>query len=317
MTITPTLRFNHKPLLTSIALAMLAPAALAQSSTGNENATTLDQINVTARQRSERLQDAPIAITAFNAADIRNAGISRPHDFIELTANVNVDETQSVGYSFITIRGIAQVRNSEQPVAVVVDGIPQINTAQFNQELFDISQVEVLKGPQGAMYGNNSIGGAITITTTEPSDVLSGYVQAGAGNGGLKRGQGSIGGPLGHNGRWRGQASAFWSDFDGLFKNEYLNRATNDMRSWGARLRLLGEISETLKLDVQASDSQDDGGSFNYVFQPLFGINDAGNAKLPITANNHGLSLRKVSHAAFKLDWMQSWGTLTSISAWN
>jgi len=313
---TPSARFKFAPLPLAFFQLVATPVLLAQEMEG-DHATTLDQITVTARQRSERLQDVPIAVTAFNAADIRNAGITRPNDFIALTPNVNLTEAQNAGTSFITIRGIAQVRNSEQPVAVVVDGVPQISSNQFNQELFDITQVEVLKGPQGALYGNNSIGGAITITTAEPGDTPSGYVQVGAGNGGLKRAQGSFGAPLDHAGRWRGQVSAFWSDFDGLFKNEFLDEMVNNLRSRGVRLRLLGEIGQNLRVDVQVSDGHDSGGSLNHIFQPLFGVNDAGVASLPIIANNHGFNLRKTSQAAFKLDWQQTWGTLTSITSWS
>jgi len=315
MTMLPNTRFTFAPLSLALAPMLLSPALFAQET--DDTATTLDQITVTARQRSERLQDVPIAVTAFNAADIRNAGISRPNDFIALTPNVSLNEAQNAGTSFITIRGIAQVRNSEQPVAVVVDGVPQISSNQFNQELFDITQVEVLKGPQGALYGNNSIGGAITITTAEPGDTPSGYAQIGAGNGGLKRIQGSFGAPLDQNGRWRGQVSAFWSDFDGLLKNQYLGETVDNLRSRGTRLRLLGEIGEHLRVDVQVSDGHDDGGSLNHIFQPLFGVNDAGNATLPIIANNHGFNFRKTSQAAIKLDWQNSWGSLTSITSWS
>ncbi len=300
-------------LLSSPALAQDAPVTEASRS----SATTLDQITVTSRQRSERLQDVPIAVTAFNTADIRNAGISRPRDFISLTPNVNIDEAQNAGTSFITIRGIAQVRNSEQPVAVVVDGVPQISSNQFNQELYDIAQIEVLKGPQGALYGSNSIGGAINITTMAPEVEASGYLQVGAGNGGLKRAQASYGGGLDEAGRWRAQVSGFYSDFDGLLQNTYRHEKVDNMRSHGARVRLLGELSDDLDVDVLLSDGRDTGGAINYIFQPLYGVSDAGNASLPVTANNHGYNLRKNSQVSVKFDLQREWGTLTSITAWS
>ena len=78
---------------------------------------------------------------------------------------MTVVQTQNPGNSFITIRGVSQARNSDMPVAVVVDGVLMTNPAQFNQELFDIEQIEVLKGPQGALYGRNAIGGAVSIVT--------------------------------------------------------------------------------------------------------------------------------------------------------
>jgi len=300
-----------------IAHTVLISAVKAQEQS-DQTATTLDQITVTARQRSERLQDVPIAVTAFNAADIRNAGIGHPRDFIALTANVNLSSEEGGSNSFITIRGIAQVRNSEQPIAVVVDGVPQISGGQFNQELFDIAQVEVLKGPQGALYGNNSIGGAINITTTAPGDTPSGYAQVGFGKGGLRRTQGSFGAPLDRDGRWRGQVSAFWSDYGGQIKNEYRGETVDHLRSHGIRLRLLGQLSDRLNLDMQVSDGHDRSGQPTFVLQRVYGVSgDANNPWLPYTGNNPSLNERAISQAAFKLDWQHDWGTLTSISAWS
>ena len=77
-------------------------------------------------------------------------------------------ETQNAGNAFVVVRGISQARNSEPSVAVLIDGVLETNPAEFNQELYDIEQIEVLKGPQGALYGRNAIGGAIIITTQGP-----------------------------------------------------------------------------------------------------------------------------------------------------
>lgn len=311
------------PRLTLLALSLqvsLIGTAVAQNARGDVDgtaATTLDQITVTSRQRSEKLQDVPIAVTAFNAADIRDAGISRPRDFIALTPNVTLNESQNAGTSFITIRGISQVRNSEKPVAVVVDGVPQTSANQFNQELFDIEQIEVLKGPQGALYGNNAIGGAINITTVAPTDVAAGYVQAGVGNGGLRRTQASYGGPLGKDGNWRYQISGFWSDGDGLIRNVNLDRTVDNLRSNGLRVRLVGDVNEWISADFTVSNNEDRGGALNYVFQPLYGANDAANASLPITANNHGTDIRSMSQASVKFDARYDAGVLTSTTAWS
>ena len=149
-------------LFTTISVSVLAFASpvLAQDdqAAANQQASG-NTIVVTGLRRSEELQDTPAAITAFTAETIEDAGITKPADFIELTPNVNLVETQNAGNAFIVIRGITQARNSEPSVAVVVDGVQQVNPAQFNQDLFDIEQIEVLKGPQGGLYGRNAIGG--------------------------------------------------------------------------------------------------------------------------------------------------------------
>ena len=160
-------------------------------------------IVVTALRRNENLQDVPAAITAFTRDSIEAAGIERPADFINLTPNVNLVETQNAGNAFVIIRGITQARNSEPSVAVVIDGVQQANPAAFNQELFDIEQIEVLKGPQGALYGRNAIGGAIVIRTRQPTDHFEGNVRAGIDNGFGYWLRGSVSGPLSDTLRFR------------------------------------------------------------------------------------------------------------------
>ena len=157
-------------LASTLALAICALAAAPVAAQTNQEPAAAEAeedegIVVTALRRDESLQDTPAAVTAFTSEAIENAGIERPADFIALTPNVNLVQTQNAGNSFVIIRGISQNRNSEPSVAVIVDGVQQVNPAQFNQDLFDIEQIEVLKGPQGGLYGRNAIGGAIIITT--------------------------------------------------------------------------------------------------------------------------------------------------------
>ncbi len=113
-----------------------------------EQVKEIEVIQVTSRLRKESIQNVPIAITAFSEQEIEDLGIERAGDFIAMTPNMTMVEAQNAGTSFITIRGLSQVRNGESPVAVSVDGVLQISPNQFNQDLFDIAQIEVLKGPQ-------------------------------------------------------------------------------------------------------------------------------------------------------------------------
>src|ERR1700691_667938 len=125
----------------------------------------LEEIVVTARKREESLQNVPVTVDAFSEQTIQSAGIESPRDFAAMVPNMTLVETQNVGNSFVTIRGISQARNSEPSVAVLVDGVMETNPYEFDQKLYDIRQIEVLKGPQGALYGRDAIGGAIIITT--------------------------------------------------------------------------------------------------------------------------------------------------------
>src|SRR5206468_5790504 len=134
---------------------------------------------VTARKRNESVRDVPITESVFTEQAIESAGIRKPGDFISLVPNMTLVETQNAGTSFVVVRGVSQARNSEPSVAVLVDGVLETNPYEFDQELSDIKQIEVLKGPQGALYGRNAIGGAILIHTEDPSDHFEGSGRVG------------------------------------------------------------------------------------------------------------------------------------------
>jgi iron complex outermembrane receptor protein len=155
-------------------------------------AIQVEEVVVTARKRDESYRDVPITVNVFTAEQIKSAGIEKPADFIALVPNMSLVETQNAGNAFVVVRGVSQARNSEPSVAVLVDGVLETNPAEFSQELFDIQQIEVLKGPQGALYGRNAIGGAIIIRTQPPSDHLEGSVKLGLENGPGERVQAGI-----------------------------------------------------------------------------------------------------------------------------
>src|SRR5689334_2193919 len=202
-----------RPLARTVSL-LLSPLVVAPAFAQQ---TGLEEIVVTARMRTENYAEAPAAIKAFTALEIDSAGINKVHDFIQLTPNMTVVQTQNPGNSFITIRGVSQARNSDMPVAVVVDGVLMTNPAQFNQELFDIQQIEVLKGPQGALYGRNAIGGAVNIVTKPASDEFEARLRVGADSGPGYEAQGAISGPLSDS--WKYRASLSYSDTDGYLEN--------------------------------------------------------------------------------------------------
>ncbi len=110
------------------AAVLAMPLAYAQSA-------SLEEIVVTARKRDELLVNTPVSLKVFTEDDIISAGIEIPEDFIRLTPNVTLVQTQNAGNSFINIRGISQARNSEMSAAVLVDGVLMSNPAQFNQQL--------------------------------------------------------------------------------------------------------------------------------------------------------------------------------------
>jgi iron complex outermembrane receptor protein len=268
------------------------------------------QVTVTARRRDELSLDVPVAVNTFTADVIEAAGIDRPQDFIALTPNMSLVQTQNQGTSFVTVRGISQARNSEPSVAVLIDGVQMANPSQFNQELFDIDSIQVLKGPQGALYGRNAIGGAIIINTKRPSDVLAGNVTVGSDSGPGITVRGGVSGPISDTLKY--SASASLLDTKGYIRNVYLNEDADPFKDLSGRLRLLWEPSKDLSADVRvyASGVRTQALYFNITES----VNDT---SLPVRVNNEGVNERNLFGTSLKLDYVKPQGTLTSVTAYD
>ena len=135
----------------------------------------LEEIVVTAQKRSENVQKVPIAITAFTAETIQSKGLNNLHALSNLTPNVNLDSRAPFsGDSSVlsaSIRGIGQddfAFNLDPGVGVYLDGVYLARTIGANQNLLDVDRIEILKGPQGTLFGRNTIGGAVNIVTHTP-----------------------------------------------------------------------------------------------------------------------------------------------------
>jgi len=313
---------------TSVASLVPGSAALAQQSS-----VEIQEIVVSARKRDESYVDVPVAISVFTAEEIESAGISNPADFIALTPNVTLVQVQNAGNSFVTARGISQNRNTEMSVAVLMDGILLVNPAQFNQELFDIEQIEVLKGPQGALYGRNAIGGAITVTTKEPTDEFEGKFRVGADSGDGYNVMGVVSGPVGDSDTLKYRAAVSHKDTDGFLDNTYLGEKADPYQDTSVRLRLLWDPSDTFRADARFYSSELEGGALYYnIRSPLaepfpgapislgHGMADpdsVNDTSLDIRTNNPGRNERDLMNVSLKMDWELENGTFTSITSYD
>ncbi len=299
------MKFTYKLILGLTAATLCAPEALAQSD-------VLEEVVVTARKRAETLEEAPVSVRAFTADEIQAAGIQTPRDFIDLTPNVTLVETQNAGNAFINIRGVSQARNSEMSAAVLVDGVLMPNPAQFTQQLYDIQQIEVLRGPQGALYGRNAIGGAITIVTRQPGDEFEGRIELGADSGPGYLLRGTASGPLGDSDAWKYRVSASYADTDGFIDNPYLDTEVDGFQDLAARARIVFEPSDTFNADLRFSTSQRDGGALYFTIDA-----EADDTELDVRTNNLGYNERDIYNLSLKLEWNRDVGTFTSITAYD
>lgn len=305
-----TFKCDSRVLVPCVALGLIgAGAASAQDPAG----AVLEEITVTAQKREERLQDVPAAVTAFSADRIADAGIERPKDFVNMTPNFMVYESQNAGNVSIVLRGVGQVRNGNPPVAVIEDGVLQVSPNQFNQELFDIQRIEVLRGPQGALYGRNAIAGAVIITTREPGNETEGRIRAGYANGGEFALGGAVSGAVVDDVLLYRLAGSY-RDMDGLLYNPTLGQQVDGFDDRSVRGRFMFKPTETLDVDLRLAYSRFDGGAFYYVAVPDGRPNDTRGTP---DFNHPSTNQRELRDASLKIDWDLGFATLTSITAHN
>lgn len=258
-----------KPMYLSVLVAIPAAGSLTAA---NNAYAQLEEIVVTARARAESLQDVPSTITAFSESQIESMGVQRAEDFIYMTPGVTLVNTVEVGDTSLSIRGISGARDGETNFALIVDGILYTNPSAFNREYPDLTQIEVLKGPQGALYGRSAAGGAVIMSTRRPSDEMEGEVKVSVAEHGTYTAMGTIAGPLAEN--VAGRLTVDHRTTDGFLKNEFFNDdVVNNFEETGVSARLVFDPSDTLSIDTKLRYSEVEAGAiaFNAAFElPFF-----------------------------------------------
>ncbi|UYV15368.1 TonB-dependent receptor [Porphyrobacter sp. ULC335] len=247
------------------AIALASPALAQDVPASDPAAEEEGGIVVTARRQSESVADVPAAITVFGAETLAKTGVQRADDFIQLTPGVTiVTGTAEAGDTQINIRGINGARDAESSVALVVDGILKTNTAQLNQNQGTLRQVEILKGPQGALYGRNAAAGAIVLQTLKPGDSLEGGMLVRAAQDNTYLANGFISTPIGETAGL--VLSANYSTTDGFFRNRFLgnSKTIDDQEVFGVDARFVAELGPNTELDVKARYADLRGASINF-----------------------------------------------------
>lgn len=299
------------------AIAALATPAMAQTEQGAGESSQGDVIIVTARRQDEALADVPASITVFGADAIAKTGVETADEFVQLTPGVTiVTGTAEAGDTQINIRGINGARDAESSVALVVDGILKTNTAQLNQKQGTLRQIEVLKGPQGALYGRNAAAGAIVIQTLKPGDYLEGGAEFSAAEDSTYRGSAYIAGPISDNIGFVLSGSYYTTD--GFYRNSFLGnrKVVDDQEIWSIDGRLVAQLGDT-EIDAKARYSDLSGASinFNAAFHlPAFGgafFEDVNDHPFNFYSNIRPTNDQQTFEASIKLEHDFDWATLT------
>jgi len=206
---------------------------LASGAAGAQNAGGIETVVVTAQKRSENIQKVPIAISAFTQKELKSQQVAGGPDLVKEVPNLTFSKTNFTGYN-IQIRGIGTQAISvttDPAVAIAFNNIPFIRNHFFEQEFFDVDHVEVLRGPQGTLYGRNAPAGVVNIVTAKPTDAYQGYASVDVGNYNERRLEGMANIPLVDD-RLALRVAGEWTTRDGYAFNEETGHAIDGRNRW-------------------------------------------------------------------------------------
>lgn len=249
------LRIAHTPCMVSL-VAMgvaLSSPAIAQDDGGAGQAAAVadgDIIIVTAQKREERVTDVPIAISAFSAEALDNYKIESGSELLRAVPNVNFSKSNFSMYNF-SIRGIgtkAISASSDPAVAVSFNNTPLIRNRLFEAEFFDMQRIEVLRGPQGTLYGRNATGGVVNLIPALPTQDFGGEVKGEVGSFDTTRLSGMLNVPITDTLGIR--VAGAWTKRDGFDYNTFTQKRVNGRDLWSTRASIQWEPSDRFKANV-------------------------------------------------------------------
>ncbi len=261
-------------LLSAVSLAaMVAAPAYAQTASADEDESVgVGEILVTAQRRTENVQDVPIAITALGSEQLETRGVSNALQVAQFVPNLTAMNNTGLGTAnAYYLRGLGStetIPTFDPPVGTYVDEIYLSRQNANNLSLFDVERVEVLRGPQGTLFGRNTTGGAVSIVMRQPGNEFGGYIEAGLGRWDQKMVRGSVDIPLAPS--FSVKLSGYWQDDDGYVQNVTTGETLNDNDGWGVRLGLRGELSPSVTWTASYTHVVSDGENIlNFECNPL------------------------------------------------
>jgi iron complex outermembrane recepter protein len=240
-------------LMTAASLAVLATSAqpvFAQDAPDAETNST--EIIVTAQKREENLQDIPLAVSVIGGEAIANSGGTTLENAQYLVPSLNFRKSGTTLNQALFLRGVGTINFSiaaEPSVAAVLDGVVLSRAGEGFTDLFDVERVEVLRGPQGTLFGKNASAGVVSIVTKRPTNEFEGTVEASYFDKSEYRGRATINVPLGEN--LRSRFTGFYSEYDGNINNITLGRKVNGYKHYGMRGVVEAELGEAVTLTLR------------------------------------------------------------------
>jgi iron complex outermembrane receptor protein len=318
-----------------------APAVRSSGNTASTGRQGIEEIVVTAQKRAENIEKIPISVTALGEDDLKFRGVNDLSD-LQFQVPGLYFGNGTTGNQRASIRGVGtnvDTSNVEVPIASYVDGVYQARSFRSPNLGLDLKRVEVLRGPQGTLFGRNATGGALNIILQEPTDDYTGKVKLGIGNYGQGTVQGVASGPL-VKGLLSGRLAGLFDHYDGDVQNVFQNRVTgkwtNGQNNGAGRLALRYTPLESLSADLSLlANKQTGGATVPQVVNILAGdpLLEAQGTVVPPTQsmpnlfiNGHHPHKARINspmkgdaenyQGALNTQWDFSWGSLKSITGY-
>ena len=298
-----------RPQRLAFAIAALLPfgTAFAQdaaTTTAEKEAATLDTVEVTAQRKVENIQDVPVSISSVSAEklDVLGSGGNDVRFLSGRVPSLNIESSYGRAFPRFYIRGLGNTDfdlNASQPVSLIYDEVVQESPLLKGFQVFDLERIEVLRGPQGTLFGRNTPAGVVKFESAKPTRELSGYAQLAYGTDNMWNFEGAVGGPLSE--RWSARVSALYQRKDDWVTNTYAAGTSDGFEGYdesAARVQFLyeGEAFE---------------GLFNLHKRHLNGTARLFRANIIDPGSNNfvpGFDKDEVSVDGQNFSWLDTWG---------
>ncbi|GGI21937.1 TonB-dependent receptor [Pedobacter mendelii] len=274
----------------------------------------LDEVTVSAQKTEENIQKIPSAITAFTAEKVTDYRIQNTRDLATIVPNL-YSSNPGDGRNITSIRGIGTT-SYDPAVATYIDGVNQFGLDTYIASLFDVERIEVLRGPQGTLYGRNAMGGVINIITKQPSNYTSGFAGVDVGNFGQQRYSAGIRTALVKDKLFFG-AAGLYNRMDGFYTNSFNNSKFDKLHGYLGNyyLKFLASDKFALTLNVKHNENRNNGtfplaGSVNDALENPFVLNQNATTKMvdnlfntSLSANYAGESINFSSQTAYQSNY--------------
>ena len=290
----------------AVMLIFSAVSAAAENSDNGE-VFMLDTVTVTAEKRGEDIQNVAASVSAVSGQQVEDYVIKSTLDIMSLSPNMYISQPGSSSMTFVTMRGITGSFNNTPAVGFYVD---DVYYPSLDMTLFDIDRIEILRGPQGTLYGRNSEAGVINIITKQPDNEWHGYAGVEAGSYDTYAGKASIGGAVVKDKLFM-KAAVSYSESESYFENRYDNSKNGgEYEEKDARLSLRYEPENRLRFSL-IYDYQD----YDYFKNVQFGSLDGGSLRKNMSYNEDGEDRKDAQGILLRTEYDFSGAKFVSITA--